>query len=400
MTGIVLKVVFWSCIGLLAYVYRGYEWLLRLASAGMGPGDAPSPAAGDSVPPKVTVLITVHNEAERIEKRIANVLASDYPSDRLEVLIASDGSQDGTDGLVESLGTTHPVRLFASGGRLGKTETQNRALSAATGEIVVFSDAETLFASNFLSEIVRPFREASVGMTTGMLRLVDSGGVAAPSQGAYWAYELRLRRLESKLGILAVASGQAMAVRRKLLRRMDPTIGEDCIVPLDVVLQGCRVVHCDAAEATDTFESEPAKELRTRIRMTLRNWLGTWSRPQLLNPLKHPGYALALWSHKLMRWLGPFIALAATLSLFGLLGQPLYAVLAGLTLLGYVGAGIGWAAGRRNLRVPVAGQLYSFCLANAGFAIGVCKALMGHRVVTYRSGVLERQAAPDDRGER
>jgi len=400
MTGIVLKVVFWSCVGLLAYVYRGYEWLLRLTSARMGPGDAPSPGVGDSVPPKVTVLITAHNEAARIEKRIFNVLASVYPRDRLEVLVASDGSQDGTDRLVEELGANHPVRLFASGGRLGKTETQNRALASASGEIVVFSDAETQFASDFVSEIVGPFRDPAVGMTTGRLQLVDSGGVVAPSQGAYWAYELRLRRLESKLHILAVASGQAMAVRKNLLRRMDPTIGEDCIVPLDVVVQGFRVVHCDAAEATDTLESEPAKELRTRIRMTLRNWLGTWSRPELLNPLKHPGYALALWSHKLLRWLGPFFALAATLSLFGLLGQPLYAVLAGLALLGYVGAGFGWAASRRNLRIPVAGQLYSFCLANAGFAIGVCKALMGHRVVTYRSGVLEEQATSDDRVER
>jgi len=192
-----------------------------------------------------------------------------------------------------------------------------------------------------------------------------------------------------------------MAARRELLKPMDTTIGEDCIVPLDVALQGKRVVHSDAALAIDRFESDPERELRTRIRMTLRNWQGTWSRPALLNPLRFPGYAAALWSHKLLRWLSPYLIATATLCLYLLRNEsPLYRMLGVLALLGYLGAGIGWLAGQRGLRIPVAAQLYGFVLANVGFAAGVYKALSGERVTQYRSGALETQARAAPRATR
>ena len=117
------------------------------------------------------------------------------------------------------------------------------------------------------------------------------------SQGFYWNYEMKVRHLESQLGWLAVVAGASFAVRRELLQTMDPSIGEDCIVPLDVVQQGYLVVHEPLAKAFDEFEEGSGITLRRRIRQTLRNWQGTWSRPALLNPLLHPWYALALWSH-------------------------------------------------------------------------------------------------------
>jgi glycosyltransferase involved in cell wall biosynthesis len=390
MTIVFLKATFWAVLALLVYVYRVYEWLLRAASA-LGP-KARSLPASERAAPRLTVLITVHNEVGRIEQRIANVFACAYPRDRLEVLVASDGSDDGTDRLVTELAAAHPVRLFASGGRFGKTETQNRALEEARGEIIVFTDAVTEFAPDFLVEIVRPLDDPAVGMTTGRIELMDATGVVARSQGSYWSFEMRVRDLESRLGILAVASGQAMAVRKALIRPMDPAIGEDCIVPLDVALQGSRIVHCRTAVARDVFEAEPAKELSTRIRMTLRNWQGTWSRRRLLDPLRHPGYALALWSHKILRWLSPFYMLAATVCLAALAREPLYLGLAALAALGYFGAAVGWLGGLRGMRIPVATQLYSFVLANVGFAIGVTRALLGHEISVYRSGTLEGSA--------
>jgi hypothetical protein len=387
MTLMLLKLTFWAALALLGYVYRGYEWLLRLASA-VAPQLSP-PRRLASEAPSLTVLITVHNEASRIDRRVANVLACDYPREKIEVLVASDGSCDGTDEIVNKLATTHPVRLFNSGGRLGKTETQNRALKEARGEIVVFTDAETEFEAFFLREIVRPFEDPRVGMTTGRIDLMDASGVVARSQGFYWSFEMRVRELESRLGILGVGSGQAMAARRALIRKMDPSIGEDCIVPLDIVLHGFQIVHCARAVARDAFEAEPARELRTRIRMTLRNWRGTWSRPELLNPLRHPGYALALWSHKILRWLSPLYLLVATVCVAALARERAYLGFAALAALGYLGAAVGWLAGARGARIPVATQLYSFILANVGFAIGVYRALLGHEIKTYRSGALD-----------
>ena len=396
MTVVVLKTIFWAAVTLLGYVYCGYEWLLRAASA-FGSTRTLQSGAGASAP-RLTVLITAHNEAGRIGRRVTNVLACAYPRDRLEVLVASDGSDDGTDDIVNALAVVHPVRLFASGGRIGKTETQNRALKEARGEIVVFTDAETEFAPDFLQEIVRPFEDPAVGMTSGRIDLMDSAGLVTRSQGSYWSYEMRVRELESRLGILAVGSGQAMAARTVLIRPMDPAIGEDCIVPLDVALQGARVVHCPAAVARDIFEAEPAKELRTRIRMTLRNWQGTWSRHALLDPLRHPGYALALWSHKILRWLSPLYVLVATVCVLALARERIYLGLAALAALGYLGAVVGWLAGRRGRRIPFATQLYGFILANIGFAIGVGRAVLGHEIRTYRSGALEGPALHQSTG--
>lgn len=399
MSAAIFKATFWVALALLVYVYAGYEWLLRAASAlRRAPTTTGGGAAQPGFAPRITVLITAHNEASRIAQRVANVLACSYPDDRLEVLVASDGSDDGTDDIVRRLANAHPVRLFASGGRLGKTETQNRALGEARGEIIVFTDAETHFATDFLAEIARPFQDPAVGMTTAVIELTDASGAVAHSQGLYWSYEMRVRRRESSLGILAVASGQAMAARKSLLRPMDASIGEDCIVPLDVVIQGARAIHCERALARDAFESDPAKEFRTRVRMTLRNWQGTWSRPSLLNPLRHPGYAFALWSHKVLRWLSPFYVLVATLSVAVLAADPPYRWFAVLAVLGYLGVVLGWLGDRYRFRVPLAVQLYSFALANVGFAVGVVRALRGHQIRAYRSGALEDGAARRSEG--
>ena len=175
------------------------------------------------------------------------------------------------------------------------------------GPVVIFTDAGSRFEPDFIRRIVAVFSDPSVGAADGHLLFTsDNDNQIAQSQGFYWRYELSLREAESRLGILAVASGACLAVRKQVFRRMDLSIGEDCIVPLDVVTQGLRVVHVPEAIAYDAMENDPEREFRTRVRMTLRNWQGTWSRPQLLNPYKYPGYAFALWSHKLFRWLSPF----------------------------------------------------------------------------------------------
>jgi len=305
-------IIFWLSFWGLYYIYDGYLRLLQLVLLfwRRQPGFQLPP-----IPlPAITVLVTVFNEAETISDKIRNILDTDYPADLLEVLVASDGSTDGTDDIVKGFDDGR-VSLFRPKNRVGKTDTQNQAMDKVTSEIVVFTDAGTRFHRSFLKNIVKPFNDTRVGGVDGHLIFIttEASGVSK-SQGFYWNQELRLRTFESKAGILAVASGACLAIRRKLFRPMRDTYGEDCVLPLDIVSQGYEMVHAPDAIAYDRMEHEPEKEFRTRTRMTLRNWQGTWSYPRLLSPFHHPGYAFSLWSHKLFRWMSPVFLILLTMA--------------------------------------------------------------------------------------
>lgn len=337
--------------------------------------------------PTMTVLLTVHNEETIIRRRIENILQCDYPVGCLTVLIASDGSTDSTNDIVRSF-FDRGVRLFESPG-LGKTGTQNAAIRSIESDLIAFTDADILFDADWCKQIARRFQNPQVGAVDGRaLYEAPTLDALQASQGFYWTYELKLRLLESQLGILAVVAGACFAIRRNLFVTMDPAIGEDCIVPLDIVTQGFRVVHEPLAISRFDSEEDSSITLRRRIRMTLRNWQGTWTRSHLLNPLRHPGYAFALWSHKLLRWLSPlFLAAASCSSMAQLIVAPslasalIFAPFGGLFAL----AGIGWISARRHLRVPGTGAAYSFLVANVAFLIGIWRAITGHRIHSYRN---------------
>lgn len=378
-----ILVLFCLSMFCLYYIYDGYLRFLQLACMLLSSKEERFEYA--DLPP-LTVLLTVCNEASEIAERICDILDADYPREKLQILVASDGSNDGTEEIIAGI-SDECVQLYRSGARLGKTETQNRAMSLATGEIIVFTDAGTRFRRDFLRRIAAPFAMPDVGAVDGhLLFLMDSESGIAASQGYYWNYELRLRQAESRLGILAVVSGACVAIRKSLFRPMNPTIGEDCLLPLNVAMSGYRVVHAPDAIAMDRMDRGAREEFRARVRMTLRNWQGTWAYPHLLNPLRHPGYAFALWSHKILRWLSPFFLLTAALcavvgAALGMSSMKIATMFVGAFILA---AAIGWRSEGRNFNMPGAGTMYSFLLANAGFLVGVIKALRGTRVTGYR----------------
>ncbi len=337
--------------------------------------------------PDMTVLLTVHNEQDVIRQRIANLLECVYPHERLKVLVASDGSTDQTAEIVRSIEDDRVLLIETPG--LGKTGTQNLALKKVNSDIVVFTDADIAFDGDFLNRIAERFRDSRVGAVDGRLlyskKTADS---TINSQGFYWNYELKVRHLESQLGWLAVVAGASFAVRRELLQTMESSIGEDCIVPLDVVKQGYLVVHEPAAMAYNEFEEGAGLTLRRRIRQTLRNWQGTWSRPELLNPLRHPFYALALWSHKLLRWLSPVFLLVALITSSGLLitAPNIFSLAAAVPYLALFGmAGLGWLSTAFGHRIPGTGVAFSFLLANTAFLVGIIRATLGSRIHAYRN---------------
>ncbi len=368
-------------LGMLAYLYGGYilvlKWVARMRS-----GNAADTMA-DVAPPCLTVLVTVFNEAGKIRDRIRNIQSCDYPAGNVEILVASDGSSDGTDAIVSELAAEDSrIRLFRPAERKGKTDTQNQAIAAAKGEIIIFTDADTRFDAAFLKEMARGFADPEVGGVDGhLLFLTDTTDGVSQSQGFYWRQELQIRQLESRLGILAVASGACMAIRKSLFRPMLATVGEDCLIPLNVVDMGYRMVHAEKALAYDRMEHEPEKEFRTRVRMTLRNWQGTWNYPHLLNPARRPGIAFALWSHKVLRWLSPFFLLMWLTGSVAVVQQGYSGLLMGMPGLLFMAAAL---LGLVRAPLPGASMAYSFCLANAGFLIGVMKAISGYKMAVYK----------------
>lgn len=336
--------------------------------------------------PSVTILLTVYNEGSNVVEKIKDILEQDYPDEKLKVLVASDGSTDNTDQLVQDFG--HPqVSLFRPEKRRGKSDTQNKAIKTISSELVLFTDCDTRFKANFIKELVYPFIKKEVGCTSGMLLFRNaSRSNISSSQSRYWNYELQIRDFESKLGCLAVATGACMAVRLELFESFSATYGEDCIVPLDTVLKGYTVTHVKSAVAYDKTPETQRTEFKARVRMTLRNWQGTWSRPALLNPVKNPKYAFALWSHKILRWLTPVFLILATIISFITASDSLFNSLVIVTLLIiYVIALIGYLAEKRNKNMPkIVSLIYSFLLANTGFLVGLWLAIIGKRISIYR----------------
>jgi len=186
--------------------------------------------------------------------------------------------------------------------------------------------------------------------------------------------------------MLAVSSGACMAIRKSLFNKIEGAYGEDCIIPLDVILSKHYVVHASNAIAYDRMECEVETELSTRSRMTLRNWQGTWSKKTLLNPFKFPSYSFSLWSHKVLRWLSPIFILILSISAFILSSDSIFYWYISLAVFSFYMAGIvGWVAGLKGLSIPIISNIYVFILANIGFMIGLFGVIKGKHLRIYRN---------------
>jgi cellulose synthase/poly-beta-1,6-N-acetylglucosamine synthase-like glycosyltransferase len=267
--------------------------------------------------------------------------------------------------------------------RLGKSGVQNLAAMKAHGEVFLFTDASTGMPPGVLETMANDLADPRVGLVTATVFFGDSEDAVEKGQGFYWRYELFLRAAESDLGILATGSGQALLVRRELFRPLPTCYGDDCIMPLDVRLQGYRVIQDRRAIIYDTMPHSIEGELRARIRMTARNWAGTLSRPALLNPLRFPLTAVGLVSHKLLRWLTPFFLAAILLSSAILAFQGQATALWWLQIGFYLSALIGWSLAKKKKPAWLFGYPFSFCLANVGFLLGIVKALRNQKIVAY-----------------
>jgi hypothetical protein len=365
-----MEALFWISLFAVVYPYVIYPALLVACNRLAGR----RPLVPDLAHrPSVSVVLPLHNEAPRIEAKVKNLLELDYPADCLQFIVVGDGCTDDTLERAARVGGSR-VSVFPLANRAGKAAALNAGLAQATGEIVVFTDAGILLERGALASLVGHFRHPAVGCVSGE-DYVEGGG----SEGLYGRMELFVRREEARLHSIAGASGCFYGMRRALCRPFRPGMAPDFLSVLDTVRSGHRAVCEPAARGAMTATASQRAEFSRKARTFLRGLTALFGNAALLNPLRYPAFSFILWSHKLMRWLGPVSLVLCLVLAFWLRGQPVYALML-YGQLAFYAVGLAAIAWPETLgRIGVARISGFFLLVNAAAGQALLQWLAGVR---------------------
>jgi cellulose synthase/poly-beta-1,6-N-acetylglucosamine synthase-like glycosyltransferase len=334
---VIAKVVFWGSVGALAWTQAGYPVAAAALARLRG-----RPVRKDSIEPTVSLIVAAHDEEHVIERRLENLLALDYPPDKLEIVVASDASTDATDAIVEDVAAHEGrVRLLRCP-RGGKVAAQNRAVRSTSGEILAFTDANAQWQTDALRKLVRNFGDSDVAYVCGGHFYEAPDGTNRES--TYWRFEAWLRRSESTLGSITGGIGPIYAVRRSDYVEVDPRFGHDLALPYLMVQNGRRAVFEPEAIAWEKPSRDVEDEYRRKVRMFEHCWLIVL-RGRMLRRLG-PMYLLAILSHRHLRYATGLLHLALLASSIALVGSGwVYVAALGLqvVVLGAAAAGVGLA---------------------------------------------------------
>ncbi len=298
----VLTATFWMCIFLLIYPYLIYPLLLKIFIKINGTKNEPPPNSNDR--PSVTFIISVHNEAQVIEEKLANALALDYPQDRLDIMIISDASDDETDAIVEEWAKKHPpIRLVRQHQRRGKTAGLNAGIRQSTSDIIIFSDANAMYKKDAVSELVKYFAMPDTGYVMGAALYTDaSESEASQSEGLYWKFELALKKLETKFHSVVGGDGAIYAIRRELYWPLEDDDINDFVNPLQIVAKGYRGIFNPDAICYEDAGGEFQKEFKRKRRIVNRSWRAVKRYISWFDAGRQFKFLFQLFSHKVIRW--------------------------------------------------------------------------------------------------
>jgi len=375
--------IFWLLLALLIYIYFGYPLLAAIAATVLN-----RDWRKIEIHPRICIIIAVYNEEKSIGERLENLLATNYPLNHLEIIVASDGSTDNTDSIVSGY-ESRGVRLLRCE-RRGKLYALNQAVGLATAEIVCFTDANTHFEATTLTMLVRSFADSKVGAVSGRVIYSSRPDVDSVGQGEqlYWSYESQLKSWESRIGNVVSATGKIYAIRRVLYCEPSISTGtDDFLISTSVIKQGYRLVYDGDARAYQEPSSSAEDEFVRKVRMVKRGLSSLVARRYLLNGYRYGFYSLSLFSHKVLRRLTPvFLIGLFTTSLLLASSHAVY-LLAALMHTAFLAlATCGWllrgrAAGRfRVLYIP-----YFFCLSNAAILVALAGFTSGERITAWNT---------------
>jgi len=372
---ILLEIIFWTSVGLATYVYVGYPILVYIAGRLF-----PRPVVRNKFEPSVSVIITAYNERKDIREKLRNTLELDYPKEKLQVIVVSDCSSDGTDEIVSEF-SGDGVDLIRQNERRGKTAAQNLAVTGATGEIILFSDATSMYEPSVLKELLPNFADKNVGCVAGRLAYIDSSD-SSIGKGAkkYWNYETFLKTNESLACSLIGVSGCIYAVRRNAYVPMYDEACSDFLICTLIYRQGLRTVYHPGAVCYEETNTRSSQEFRMRVRVISQTFTDLWRNRDMLNPAKAGFYAVQLISHKVLRYAMPLF-LVLTLVTSGILARSsiLYLAIFALQLFVYSVAILDWGLQWTGVDMKLLAIPRYFCLANLASAAGFYHFIRGNR---------------------
>jgi cellulose synthase/poly-beta-1,6-N-acetylglucosamine synthase-like glycosyltransferase len=330
-------------------------------------------------------LITAFNEELSIRSKLENTLLLDYPKDKLEVLVASDGSTDATDSIVSEF-RDRGVKLYRQEGRVGKTITQNNAVDHASGEIILFSDATTMYREDVLKALMPAFADETVGCVAGRLVYVDQArsNVGKGAQ-SYWGYETFIKMAESRACSLIGASGCLYAVRSSAYEPMYADACSDFLISSILYRKGLRTIFEPTAVCFEETNRDTANELNMRVRVILQTFTDLWRNRDMMDPFKSGFFAVELISHKLLRYTVPILLLLIVASNAVLAsGSIFYSATLAAQAIFYLTAFAGWLMERLGWRVTLLAMPLYFTLANAASLVAFYKFLRGDRLARWQ----------------
>ncbi len=377
---ILLIVLFWVFFALALHPYITYPFVIMILSS-----LRPRPAQEARQKPLVTVVIPAYNEENGIERRVRNLLEMDWPVDRLEVIVVSDGSEDRTNEIVRALATSDPRVRLLDIPRGGRCAAINAGAAAASGEIVLLTDASTQFAPDVISKLVAHFGDPRVWVAVGTVNMLPFERTPLNfTEGLYWRFESRLREMEARAGLAFVGSGACIAVRRDRFPQLEDDASDDLNLVLKVIAQGGRAVQVANIGVYDYMDGDVSKQLQSRTRRVVRSLTTISRNVAIMNPLNHPDYAFCVISHKVLRWMSPLWLIGMLVTSAGLFAVPFYryaffaqTAFYGLALVGLVTQRLS-VSSSPLLAVPL-----GVVVANVAFLRGLVTFLTGGRLRTH-----------------
>ena len=387
------ELIFWTALLLLAYVYLGYP-----ALAGLRARLRPRPPRTAPIEPTVSIIVVAHNEAPRIAQRIENLLALDYPPERLEILIGSDGSTDATVGIAGNYAAAG-VRVCAFKERRGKAAVINDVVPQVRGEIVVFADARQRFEAGSLRALVANFADPSVGAASGELMLATSTGTATAARGAafYWRYEKFIRAAEGRVDSTIGATGAIYAIRTALFEPIPhDTILDDVVIPVRIVRKGYRVLFEPLARAFDVASETGRQEFMRKARTNAGTFQLFARERWLLNPWRNRLWFATI-SHKGLRLTLPLLhalALVSNVALAWQLGVGAWELLLAGQVAFYAAAVTGHLLGQSRRRSVVFSVPCAIGLLSWAAVVGFARFLTNGQQVTWETPTSAAAAGP------
>ena len=373
--------LFWFIVVLVVHTYFIYPFILFVLS---GNKKYPTPVNKSLYRPTVSIVVSVFNEEKTLFNKISNLNNLDYPKSHIEFIFGSDGSIDKSVGILKSF-SIQGMRILDFKERRGKAAVINDLLSTATGDIIVFTDANTEFEPYTVQELVKHFEDPDIGAVSGQLILRSDKKYSNTGEFSYWAFENKLKLMESQINSILGATGGVYAIRKSLFSPLPTTISvtDDFLIPMKILIRGFRTIYEPRALAYEELEASTAGEYRRKVRIGAQNI----NVLPLIAPLLHPRYrfsAFSLWSHKILRWCVPFFLLAITLLLYALKDiSPFYEILFKIIQV-FLGIGLlGLIADLLKISVGYLGYPYYFLAMNYALFIGTFKAFFGLQKPTW-----------------